>query len=212
VTRDLYRGRFRGIKRTVGKRRTRDVLRPMMSRRSDKTRGRREATGNSANHPSSRYESSFERSRRERDLLVGMQLARYSRVTITKCYAGYADKTHARARDVYYFFVKGKFPLYSRTRASGFPSQGSRREYICVNFLADAIRRIPRAKRKPIARQSRSPSIFLASYRRRRRCRCRCRRRASSFSRENCAAGIERRASDEDSACKQLHNDLSRRA
>jgi hypothetical protein len=60
--------------------------------------------------------------------------------------------------------VKGKFPLYSRTRASGFPSQGSRREYICVNFLADAIRRIPRAKRKPIARQFRSPSIFLASY------------------------------------------------
>jgi len=66
VPRDFYRRRFRGIKRTVGKRRTRDVLRPMMSRRSDKTGGRREATGNSANHPSSRYESSFERSRRER--------------------------------------------------------------------------------------------------------------------------------------------------
>jgi len=38
------------------------------------------------------------------------------------------------ARDVYYFFAKEKFPLYPNTRASKFPSQGSRRAYFGVTF------------------------------------------------------------------------------
>lgn len=58
------------------------------------------------------------------------------------------------AREAYYFFVKEKFLLYPRTRASKFPSQGSRREYFHVTFsqTQSAESRGQEKKKEPIPR------------------------------------------------------------
>lgn len=106
-------------------------------------------------------ESSFERSDFSREYT-----ALYSAVTITKCYTQIRRAARIKGPGARYilFFRESKVSFIfahaserARVSISGITPRAS---IFLRNFLADAIRRIPRAKKEPIPRQS----CFLPLY------------------------------------------------